>query len=155
MLILVWLIKFINGSFNSQFFSKFSNLYVKEVSSSEHNNIRLIGLIFIISILTKIQVKICQKLSAKTSLNFYCDSNWKQILKAKLFILLYPVDVIGLFLYPLKASEKNSGFLVFSGGKERDQWYEMGLWNSILQSNLLEDYGTILYPSEKILVQSQ
>ena len=28
--------------------------------------------------------------------------------------------------YPLKSSEKPEKFLIFSGGKERDQWHDMG-----------------------------
>ena len=38
----------------------------------------------------------------------------------------YTLSVLyGLFLNPVKASE-NIGFLMFSGGLERDQWHEMG-----------------------------
>ena len=37
-------------------------------------------------------------------------------------LLLYAID---LFLYPLKISEKKCFFLMFSGGIERYQWYDM------------------------------
>ena len=36
-----------------------------------------------------------------------------------------PFHATALFLYPLKASE-NLWVFLFSGGIERDQWYEMG-----------------------------
>ena len=36
--------------------------------------------------------------------------------------LFNPFHATGFFLYPLKTS----GFLMFSGGKERNQWHEMG-----------------------------
>ena len=38
---------------------------------------------------------------------------------------LNPFHATDLFRYPLKTSE-NKGFLMFSGGIERDQWHEMG-----------------------------
>ena len=36
-----------------------------------------------------------------------------------------PFHASGLFLYPQKTSE-SWGFLMFSGGTEKDQWHEMG-----------------------------
>ena len=36
-----------------------------------------------------------------------------------------PFNATGLFQYPLKTSQTR-GFLMFSGGIERDQWHEMG-----------------------------
>ena len=38
----------------------------------------------------------------------------------------FAVFFTGLFLYPLKTSE-NLIFSMFSGGAERDQWYETGV----------------------------
>ena len=37
-----------------------------------------------------------------------------------------PFQVTDLFLHPLKTS--NSGSLMFSGGRERNQWHKMGWW---------------------------
>ena len=39
--------------------------------------------------------------------------------------LTHPFHATNLFRYPLKTLE-NKGFLMFSGGIERDQWHEMG-----------------------------
>ena len=39
-------------------------------------------------------------------------------------ILINPFDATDLFLYPLKR-QKTRSFLMFSGGIERDQWYDM------------------------------
>ena len=44
----------------------------------------------------------------------------------------------GLFLYPMKAR----GFLIISGGTEKDQWHEMGLSDSNSRYLLL---GSFLY----------
>ena len=41
------------------------------------------------------------------------------------FVFINSFHVSDLFLYPLKASEKQR-FLMFSGGIKRDQWNEMG-----------------------------
>ena len=39
-------------------------------------------------------------------------------------MFLDPFHADGFFLYPLKISDTR-GFQIFSGGMERDQWYEM------------------------------
>ena len=44
----------------------------------------------------------------------------------QLFITFNKFHVIGLFLYPLETkSLVTSGFLMVSGGIERNQWHEM------------------------------
>ena len=45
----------------------------------------------------------------------------------KYYESLNPFYAVGLFLYPGK-HKKTSGFLMFSWGVKRDQWYEIGRW---------------------------
>ena len=49
-----------------------------------------------------------------------------EFLKAKdYFQILHSFHATGLLLHPLRLSEIR-GFLMFSGGTERDQWHKMG-----------------------------
>ena len=69
-------------------------------------------------------------------------------------------NATSLFLYPLKTR----GFLIFSGGIERDQWYEMGMTNQshvfhspvsshISSSNDIHDTILFNFPLDPKLVQ--
>ena len=44
---------------------------------------------------------------------------------AYLYNQVNPFHVTNLFLYPMKTSENQRGFLMFLGGIERGQWHEM------------------------------
>ena len=49
--------------------------------------------------------------------------------------LINPFVPNALFFYPLKTSENRKGFLMFSGGREREHWERMGY--SVLYHNHL------------------
>ena len=70
------------------------------------------------------------------------------------FIHFNPSHVTGLFLQPLKISEKTYGFLMFSVGIERDRWHVMVQSIKLSRLNLIKKRCRLFYGEVSLLFEA-